>query len=173
MERFGYYSIHSEYLELVKEHAKIIGDIFDEKNKNVCSNCSSNLPPKVFKYRYIDKLGKKVRQRYEDFLYPVNKKKISGCCSGCFGSNGFFRTDSIYHEPHVLLEKLKKVYGFNSPYGFFDPEKMSCGLPREFRSCTCLSHYCEQLNLSSEEIKQIRKSSKIMLLAKYYCKFIY
>ncbi len=107
-----------------------IGDIyeiiFNKINSEVCANC-----PKA-SYTTIEEA-----QKNDDYL-----SKEAGCCSLCAIQNGYLE---------IAVEKLNKL-GFNKKYGFFDPNKKACKLPRKLRSSTCLKFVCDAISHHISEI---------------------
>lgn len=104
--------------ELLKECAVIIESVFKEANIKICSACPSN--SSVFG-------GIKV-----------------GCCCGCSGASGHFDTHD--KSAHRKIRALKAQYNFDEKiFGFFDPIKKCCGLPREKRSFVCTRFACENV----------------------------
>lgn len=77
--------------------------------------------------------------------------KVGCCCGLCATYAGHLRLlrkqDLPKYEPY-----------WNDDTGFFEPNK-GCKLPRELRSATCLTHYCETAH------KKMSKTDKVTLNA--------
>jgi hypothetical protein len=58
-----------------------------------------------------------------------------GCCGGCSSAGGYIYRDFTSKEDYL---KIKEHFWINDSYGFFDPEKLRCNIPRMLRSYTCL-----------------------------------
>jgi hypothetical protein len=130
---------HSLHYRIIIDNSKILADIFDEKNKEICSTC-----PRI---------------QTRDLKY--------GCCSDCGHSNGYFRNLYDNIVSNLFLNKMKKKFNFDKKkFGFFNSEKMICSLPREIRSYTCLNYICGDMKLTGDQVDKVRISSKIIQLAK-------
>ncbi len=106
------------FMNVRDDCANIFGELFDEHNKIVCSDCPC--------------APEKGENNYH------SKKR--GCCTSCATNNGYF--DFSMGASETIL---RKKYKFTKSYGFFNNQKKECKLPRNMRSSTCLGHSCFDL----------------------------
>jgi len=117
-------------LKRIKWLAKHLGKILDEKNTKICSDCKQA--------RTHNECGKDT-----DILTVEEARsrgriesKEAGCCSRCMD---YYWNNTYDEGRHKQLRKLKRLYGYDEYYHFFDTEKKCCKLPRHKRSSICLS----------------------------------
>lgn len=108
---------------------ELLESIFDPANKRVCSDCP------------CASSGSTVDDCVGTYI-----SKEAGCCSRCARGGGYFSTKKQEN-------KLKKKYGWDDKYGFFNNSIKECMLPREVRSETCLTYTCEYLYVAIGEDK--------------------
>ena len=117
-------------LKRIKRLANHLGKLMDEKNAKICSDC---------KLAYID--NKVILTVKEAREVDRIESKEAGCCSKC--EDFYWRvnvgTATRGKQLRKQLRKLKRLYGYDDYYHFFDTEKKCCKLPRHKRSSTCLS----------------------------------
>lgn len=115
--------LNDEEKELYEKLTQDLIILFKKFNKKYCPKCSNE-----------DWVNSR--------LYTqdgVGKQNDRGCCVHCFGNKGYFRS---YNYDNHNVTHVKKF--FKRKDGFFDPKKMSCSLPRQLRSSTCLRYVCYQ-----------------------------
>lgn len=130
-------------MEKIKYYTDILGHIFDNINKEICSDC-----PLARRKTVLE-----VEGRYGFEIWS----KEAGCCSSCKKYMGHFSdvnngSPIEYMECKQVLERLKKKYKYDDKlYGFFDSLKKECKLPREKRSLTCLRYNCNFIRKKLED----------------------
>lgn len=166
-EVYKIFKIPEEIIKNFEDLSRSLSAIFDSKNSKICTKCDDFLydilqkykykNPHIFSYKNID--GKRKR------IYLENV----GCCYLCKEKIGYF----IENKEKIKI--LKKCFGFHKVFGFFDINNMSCGLPREFRSNTCLSFCCRKFNreMTSGESNLIRKITSEIRYLQSICKIPY
>ena len=129
--------LDSTYLYALQEQAIFFGNIFDKFNSENCNECGNS-----------------------------NEFGIGACCRNCVRYRGHFDMHrQQYHVTHKILRRYEILYGFDpKTYGYLDPEKKICKLPRILRSSTCLGYKCEKLNqtLTWKNVEHIHRSVNIM-----------
>jgi hypothetical protein len=93
--------------------------IFQPINSTICANCPNPISP------FTD------TPNNNESVRP----KINGCCTNCASTGG-------YWYKNYVINYLKKRFGFDNKFGFFDDTKKCCILPRANRSSTCLGYRC-------------------------------
>ena len=126
-------------LDIVQNQALYLANIFDAANTEHCSACGSKDP-----------------------------NGIGSCCKNCRQYRGHFE-NSIYQVTHELRQKYEKMFKFDPKlYGYIDPEKKICKLPRILRSSTCLNYSCYSIMPSTkwEDNAKVKMSVHIMKAVK-------
>ena len=120
----------------MQQQARIFSEVYDEKNKMICSKCDRN--------------------------YTLKDGKISeaGCCTNCAIHYGHFFGNNE-RTKGSLLRAIMDIYNFTGD-GFFNKELQTCILPRELRSSLCLSWKCISIQLSSREQNLTYNASVIL-----------
>lgn len=111
---------------------QLLNSVFEHKNKTICSSCKN--------WCYSEE---------DVHSYEV----LRGCCAECSRHNGFMDT----RLPR--FDAIKTIYWYNDTYGFFNPELLTCNLPRGLRSEVCLRYYCDKMELSEKDIKLVKELS--------------
>jgi len=149
--------------KILNDQAKILSEIFDEKNKEFCPNCYQNFKYQDgYKYEIVD--GKRKRVSLNNKI----KTRETGCCYSCAHSKAHFSYPT-HNNPmfiHERKDRILKYFNFNNETGFFDLNLKSCILPRQLRSRTCLNHTCGDLRLSPEEKNMIFITNRILMSLK-------
>jgi hypothetical protein len=115
-----------------------LSKIFDTANLKVCSDCPL---AKIDKNKTIEDAEKSGHL----------ESKEAGCCSRCAHASGYFTAFSVSKKRREhCIDILKKKYGWDDKYGFFNNVNKKCRIPRVWRSYACLSHSCCYLR---EELK--------------------
>lgn len=102
----------------VHDMACSLEDIFHTPNRQLCAHCNAG-----------------------SYAKGVHR----GCCTHCAGNSGHF----IEHYDGVTTTEVKELlaqYWYSERYGFFNPRKLCCNLPREYRSIVCLTFRCKKVN---------------------------
>jgi len=83
-----------------------------------------------------------------------------GCCNSCAHARGYFGYNGWPSRSKSQKRvTLRKRYWVNDHYGFFNPETLSCNLPRVRRSWTCTGAVCDSFprHLRNRKDRLVRK----------------
>jgi len=147
-------------IENVFQACDKLESIFAPFNKKYCAICDD-----LKNKEYIEQANRE----YPHIIENKKKNLINrGCCTTCASANGWLSIEeacAVKDKYFFLLTKqefyiLKSLFWYNNDYGFFNPDKLSCNIPRALRSTTCLTHGCYKTlwekDITPDIIKEIQ-----------------